>query len=106
MARIARRLAQTALSSSIVSVVTSGTASTTQIVEVYITNTGTTSRNVTFYANGTASTNTVITGLAVAGTSSVILEDKKIILGLSEVFYGKQDAGSDVIVTCYGVEES
>ena len=106
MARIAKRLAQTALSSSVISVVTSGTASTTQIVEVYISNTGTTSRTLTFYTNGTASTNTIITGLAVSGTSSVILEDKKIILGLSEVFYAKQDAGADVVITCYGVEES
>lgn len=106
MARLAKRLAQSALSSSTVTLYTAPASTTAQVTEVYFANTGTASRSLTVFVNGTYSTNTVIVGLAVNGTSSVIVQDIKIVLPAASIIAAKQDAGTDVICTIFGVEET
>lgn len=106
MPRIAKRLAQTALSTTTAAIYTAPASTTAQITEVFICNTGTTARTVNFTTGGTFSTNSIIIGLAVSGTASVILEDKKIVVPASAIFGGFQSAGTDIIVTVFGIEET
>lgn len=106
MPRQARRLAQTALSTTTAAIYTCPSSTTAQITEVFIANTGTTARTVNFTVNGTFSTNSVIIGLQVGGTASVILEDKKMVITANTIFGGRQDTGTDIIVTVFGIEET
>lgn len=106
MARVAKLLAQNALSTTITAQYTAPASTTAQITEVYFANTGTTARTINVYANGTYSTNSIIVGLSVGGTASVILQDSKIVLGAAKVLAAKQDTGTDIICTIFGVEET
>lgn len=105
MPRQARRLAQTALSGTAAAVYTAPASTTAQITEVYFANTGTASRTLTLYVNGTATTNTIVVGLAVAGTATQILSESKIVIPPSTIFAAKQDTGTDIICTVFGIEE-
>lgn len=106
MPRIAKRLAQTALSATTTAIYTAPASTTAQITEVFIANTGTTARTINFTTGGTFSTNSIIIGLQVGGTASVILEDKKIVVPASAILGARQDTGTDIIVTVFGIEET
>lgn len=105
MARTAKRLLQTALSTTASTVYTAPASTNTQITEIYLANTGSTARTVTLYVNGTANANIIINGLLVAANSSVILQDTKIVIPTGTVFSAKQDVGTDITMTAFGVEE-
>ena len=105
MARYAKRLAQTALSATTTAIYTAPALTTAQVTEIFITNTGTTQRTVNITTGGTFSTNSIIIGLAVNGTASVILEDKKIVIAPSQILGAFQNSGTDVVMTVFGVEE-
>ncbi len=107
MARTAKRLAQTALSTTGATIYTAPAGTTTQITEIYFANTGaTTSRTLTLYVNGTATSNTIVAGLVVPGTGTQILSDAKIVIPANTIFAAKQDVGTDVICTIFGIEEA
>jgi len=106
MPRIAKRLAQTALSTTTAAIYTAPASTTAQITEIYIANTGTTQRTINFTTGGTFSTNSIIIGLAVGGTASVILQDTKIVVPASAILTSRQDTGTDIIVTVFGIEET
>lgn len=105
MARYAKRLAQSALSTTTAAVYTVPASTTAQITEVYFSNTGTTQRTVNVCVGGTWSTNSIIIGLQVGGTASVILQDTKIVCSASSIFAARQDTGTDIICTVFGIEE-
>jgi hypothetical protein len=106
MARTAKLLAQNSLSATITAQYTVPASTTAQITEIYLANTGTTARTINIYANGTYSTNSVVVGLSVNGTASIIIQDTKIVLAATKVLAVKQDTGTDVICTIFGVEET
>lgn len=106
MARTAKLLAQGALSTTITAHYTAPASTTAQITEIYFANTGATTRTISVYAGGTYSTNSVIVGLSVTGTSSIIIQDTKIVLATTKVLAVKQDVGTDIICTIFGVEET
>lgn len=104
--RTPKKLAQTALNTSSTAVYTTPASTKTQVTEIYLANTNTTTaRTVTLYAHGTADANRIVVAYEIAAKGTVILEDKKILLSATEVLAAKQDTGTDVILTAYGVEE-
>lgn len=105
MARTAKRLAQTALSTTTAAIYTTPASTNTQITEIYLANTGATARTVNLTVGGTFSTNSVIIGLQVNGTASVVIQDTKIVSLASGVFCARQDSGTDIICTIFGIEE-
>lgn len=105
MARTAKRLLQTALSTTAAAVYTAPASTNAQVTEIYLANTGTTARTVTLYANGTATTNSIVTGLIINGSASSILQDLKIVIPTGTILAAKQDSGTDIIMTAFGVEE-
>lgn len=77
-----------------------------QVTEMWIANTsGTSSREVTLYAHGTSSENTLLHSLSVEEGVTYVIDGSKIVLEETEVLAAKQDNGTDVVVTAYGVEE-
>jgi hypothetical protein len=105
MARTAKRLAQSALSTTTAAVYTVPASTTAQVTEIYLANTGTTLRTVNITVGGTFSTNSVIVGLQVSGTASVILQDTKIVGAAATIVAARQDSGTDIIMTMFGIEE-
>lgn len=105
MARTAKKLIQTALGVTATALYTTPVSTTTQITEMWIANTGSTSRTVTLYAHGTSSENMILAGLEVSGNGSQLISDAKIVLSETEVLAAKQDVGTDIILTAYGIEE-
>lgn len=105
MPRSAKRLAQSALSSTTTAIYTAPASTTAQVTEIYLANTGTTARTVNITTGGTFSTNSIIIGLSVAGTASVLLQDTKIVVGASQIVALRQDTGTDIICTMFGIEE-
>jgi hypothetical protein len=105
MPRTAKRLLQTALSGTAATVYTAPASTTAQVTEIYLANTGTTARTVTLYVNGTANSNIIVNGLLIAGGGSVILQDTKIVIPTGTVLSAKQDTGTDIICTVFGIEE-
>lgn len=105
MAVTAKKLAQTALSTSVVARYTVPTATKAYVSEIFLANSGSSERTVSIYAHGTAATNLLMT-IIVSANGGVIIEDKKIVLAASEVLAAKQDAGTDITFTVYGIEEA
>lgn len=100
------RLAQTALSATIAAVYTTPASRRTQITEIWLANTNTTAaRRVTLRAHGTAATNTILPSIEIAANGTQIIDGSKIVLAAGQIFAAMQDAGTDVILTAYGVEE-
>lgn len=100
-----KRLVQVAQSSVATVRFTSFTGTTTQITEIYLANTGSTERIVTLYHGGTSNANTILDGIIVPANGSVRITDAKIVLAPGVTFAAKQDAGTDIIMTLFGVEE-
>lgn len=107
MTRTAKKLAQTALASTPVTVYTAPALTTTQVVEIWIANTNaSTARIVTLYAHGTGTTNVLIPGISVPASDFKVIDSAKIVLSAGDIIYCKQDTNTDVTVTVYGVEET
>lgn len=105
MPRTAKRLLQTTLSATATNIYTAPASTTTQVTEIYLANTGTTARTVTLYAGGVTNGTIIVNGLLIAGGGSVILQDLKIVIPTGTVFSAKQDTGTDITITMFGVEE-
>ncbi|WEK53313.1 MAG: hypothetical protein P0Y55_12020 [Candidatus Cohnella colombiensis] len=106
MAVSAKRLAQSALSATVTARYTAGAGVTAQITEIWLANTGTTDRIVSLYQGGTATTNMIATGVKVPNGGSVCLGDLKIVVAATQVLAAKQDVGTDITMTLFGVEEA
>lgn len=104
--RTPKKLGQSALNTTAVSVVTNQSASyRVQVTQLFITNTNTTTqRTVTLYAHGTATSNTLSQEIVLPAKASVIIDTKIVLIG-TETVSAKQDTGTDVIITAYGIEE-
>ena len=104
--RSAKKIVQVALGTEATAVYTSPVNTVTQITEIWLANTNTTTtRKVSLYAHGTASENTIIPELQILAKGTKIITDARIILAAAEVLAAKQDIGTDVILTAYGVLE-
>jgi len=104
--RIPKKLFQGALSTVATAVYTAPAGTRTQVIEVWLANTNTTTiRNVTIFAHGLATGNTLIPLYPVAANGLQMLDGAKIVLTATETIGFKQDVGTDVIVTIYGIEE-
>ena len=104
--RTPKKLAQTALSTTVTARYTAPAATVTQITEIWLANTNTTTaRTVALYAHGTAANNTLIQAIKIPANGTKGIDGSKIVLAAGEVLAGKQDAGTDVILTAYGIEE-
>ena len=103
-----KKLAQSALSST-VSILCSGIADkTVEAHAIYFCNTSTTDRTVTTYAHGSADANMIMTLEVESGGFVAIPKDEFIVVlgSTSESLYAKQDTGTDITCTVYGLEES
>ena len=101
-----KMLCQESLSAGATAVYTTPADHRTQITEIWITNTSTTdSRDVALFAHGTAAGNTIAQKITVEAEATTIIDGSKIVLDAAEVLAASQDAGTDVILTAYGVEE-
>ena len=103
--RTPKKLAQSALTTTAATYYTGVTSYRTQLTQIFLANTNTTTtRYVTLYAYGTAAANTIAMKIELAANGSTII-DSKIVLLASETFSAKQDTGTDVTITLFGVEE-
>jgi len=105
--RTPKKLYQGALSTTATAIYTTPANTRTQITEIWIANTNTTTiRNVTLYAHGLATANILIPLTPIALSGLQMLDNTKIVLLATETIGFKQDIGTDVIVTIYGIEEA
>jgi len=103
--RTAKKLAQTALSSSTTTIYTAPTSTSSQIVEIWIANNSVdTARTVTIYTHGTSSINILVPGLSIPALDFKTIDNSKIVLAAGETISMKQNTGTDITVTLYGVE--
>lgn len=102
--RTAKKLSQGALTSSLVAQVTGAASTITQVTGMFFVNTGGTARTVTVTAFGTATANTLIQSLSLGAYATVVFNDP-IVLAAGTILYAKQDTGTDVVLTTFGVEE-
>lgn len=105
MAVTVKKLAQTALSATATVRYTAGTGVTTQVSEIYLVNTGTVERTVTIYQGGTTAAFIICQGVTIPVGGFVMLQDLKIVVSAVQTLAAKQDVGTDVYMTLYGVEE-
>lgn len=108
MPAIAKQLAQSALSTTVTNRYTAPTspATTAQVTEIYLATpkASTTDRIVEIYQGGTAAGNLILSGIKVPAGGSVILQDLKIVVAAGQSVAAKQDVGTDITMTMYGVE--
>ncbi len=106
MAREAKLLAQETLSNTITPIYTtpSGNPGATQVVCIWIANTGEFARKVEIYGHGDQPANLLIPEVSLAEKSAEVLDDLKITLAPSDYIAMKQNDGTDVVVTLYGIE--
>jgi hypothetical protein len=105
--RTPKKLAQSALSGSTATIYTCPSSTTAQIVEIWIANNhATIARTVTVYVHGTGSGNIIIPGLSIPALDFKVLDSTKIVLAAGETISMKEDTGTDVVVTLYGIEEA
>lgn len=103
---IHKKLFQGALSESVTTLYTTPSKVRTQIVEIWVDNQNTTTdRKINIYAHGTASTNRLNHNIPITKDTGITISENKIILDAGEVFAMSQNAGTDVVVTIYGIEE-
>mgnify|MGYP000477670672 CR=1 FL=1 len=103
-----KKLGQTALDTTPVTICTGVAGGHTEVKNLFITNTNpTTERKVKLFAHGTATGNTLIEELIIPakGTKIFTKEEIAIVLPEGESLSALQDVGTDVIVTAYGIEE-
>lgn len=105
MAVTAKRLAQSALSATVTSRYTASTGSTAQVTEIYLVNGGTTDRKVDIHQGGTAMSNRIMRNILVPAEGFVLLQDLKIVVTAGQTLAARQDVGSDITMTLYGIEE-
>lgn len=105
MARTAKRLAQSALSTTVTNRVTASGVAVIQVTEIYLVNNGSTERTVDLYQGGTSTSNMILRGVVVPASGSTLLQDLKIVVIAGQALAARQNTGTDVILTAYGIEE-
>lgn len=101
-----KKLFQGALSTTVTALYTVPANKQAQIVEIWVDNQNTTTdRLIDIHAHGTALTNRLNHKIPVTKDTGITISDNKIILAAGEVIAMKQDVGTDVVVTIYGIEE-
>jgi capsid protein len=104
--RSAKKLSQSALTSSLAAQVTGAVSKRTQITKLWITNTNTTTtRYVQLAAFGTATANQLANNIELAAKATILIENA-VVLEAGEILYAKQDTGTDVVITTFGIEEA
>jgi len=104
--RVSKKLSQSALTSSLVAQVTGAADQLTQVTGIWLANNNTTTtRYVTLSAYGTAAANIISTKIELPANGTVIINDP-IILTAGQILYAKQDTGTDVTMTTFGIEEA
>lgn len=97
---------QVYLSTTVTAVYTAPANSRSQIVEIWIDNqNATTQRLIDIHAHGTGLGNRLNHKIPVAADTGRTISDMKVVLAPGEVLAMKQDTGTDVLVTIYGIEE-
>lgn len=103
---IPKKLFQGAISAVATAKYTAPTGYRAQIVEIWADNQNvTTARKLAIFAHGLAATNQLAHNIEIAADQSKLISDNKIILAAGEILGFKQDTGTDVNVTVYGIEE-
>lgn len=101
-----KKLFQGPLSAAVTVVYTAPAGVCTQITEIWVDNQNTSNaRKLDIYAHGTALINRLNHNVPLPADIGTILSDCKIVLAPNEVLALKQDTGTDVVVTIYGIEE-
>lgn len=103
--RTPKKFGQTALNTSVVTVVSGAAGVRRELTKIYIANTGASTRKVTLYAYGTVAGNVLVQALTLDPNASALLTDTGIVLLNGETFSAKQDAGNDITITVLGIEE-
>lgn len=103
---VPKRLAQVALNASVTARYTPTGAVTAQITEIYLVNGSSIDRKVDIHQGGTATSNRIMRNIIVPADGTVILQNLKIVVAPSQNLAARQDTGTDVVMTIYGVEES
>ncbi len=106
MAVTIKRLAQTALNNTVTTRYTAPTGVTTQIVQIFLVNNGSVDRSVDIHQGGTAITNRILRNIVVPADGSLLLQDLCIVVSAGQIVAAKQDTGTDIVLTIYGVEEN
>ena len=103
--RTPKKLAQSALSTTATTYYTVPANAVTQATEIWLVNTNTTTtRTVTIYVHG-LTTNNTLSIVAIPPNGNALYSNSRIVLATTEVLGAKQDIGTDVIMTIYGIEQ-
>lgn len=103
--RTPKKLAQSALGITAVTYYTGIANNRTQVTQIFLANTNTTTtRYVTLYVFGVAVGNVIAQKIEIPANGSVII-DSKIVMLATETLSAKQDTGTDVTMTLFGIEE-
>lgn len=103
--RTAKKLSQNALTSSLVAQVTGATDKRTQVTKIWLTNTDTSTRYVQLTAFGTGAGNQLASNIELTSKATVLI-DNAVVLEVGEILYAKQNTGTDVTMTTFGIEEA
>lgn len=107
MAVTLKKMYQGTLSTSVIAKYTCPADTQAQVVDILLVNqNATTVRKVSVYAHGTASINIIYNNIEIPAADGVSIGVNRIILEAGEVLAFKQDVGTDVVATIYGIEEA
>jgi hypothetical protein len=103
--RTPKKLTQSALSNVATAYYTTSADTTTQVTEIWLVNTNaSTARTVTMYTHGLTSTN-ITAIITIQPNTTALFGNSRIVLTETETLGFKQDTGTDVIASVYGIEE-
>lgn len=103
--RTPKKLSQAALTATTATYYTGVTNYRAQVTQIFLANTNTTTtRYITLYTFGTGVGNVIAQKIEIPANGSVII-DSKIVLLATETLSAKQDTGTDVTMTLFGIEE-
>ncbi|MCD9020512.1 hypothetical protein [Cohnella silvisoli] len=100
-------LAPTVLSSTATSLFSNASTNyRTQLTGIWVYNNGSSQRTVTLYKNGTASSN-IFSSFALDANSGVLIDlaGKALVFTGTQQIAAKQDTGTDVNISAYGIVE-
>lgn len=104
--RTPKNFSQGTLTSSLAAQVTGAADTRSQVTEIWLTNTNTTTtRYVQLSVFGTATANQLANNIELAPKAGIKIESR-IVLTAGQILYAKQDTGTDVAMTTFGIEEA
>lgn len=105
MAVIAKKLFQGALSATATVRCTANAGKKLTISRIFLVNGGATDRKVDLYQGGTTDAYRTVRGVEVPAGGSFASSDLVHVVATGETFAAKQDTGTDITMTIYGIEE-